>query len=65
MRTGAGEAEAVGLNYGGQRLCGARAAESSSVRARSCRALVGAGGGSGYDYGKGDSELRYGREKMK
>ena len=38
MRTGAGEAEAAGLNYGRQRLCGARAAESSSVRAQSCRA---------------------------
>ena len=37
MRTGAGEAKAAGLRYGRQRLFGARAAESSSVRARSCR----------------------------
>ena len=44
MRTGTGEAEAVWLSYGRQRLYGARAAESSSVRARSCRALAGAGG---------------------
>ena len=27
--------------------------------------LAGAGGGSGYGGGKGDSGLRYGREKMK
>ena len=44
MRTGTGEAEAAWLSYGRQRLYGARAAESSSVRARSCRALAGAGG---------------------
>ena len=41
------EAETVGLSYGRQRLCGARAAESSSVRAQSCRALAGVGGGYG------------------
>ena len=38
MRTGAGEVEAAGLSNGRQRLCGARGAESSSVRAQSCRA---------------------------
>ena len=65
MLTGAGKVEAAGLSYSRQRLCGARAAESSSVRARSCRAMAGAGGGSGYGCGKGDSGLRYGREKMK
>ena len=44
MRAGAGEPEAAGLSYGRKRLYGARAAENSSVRARSCRALAGAGG---------------------
>ena len=39
-------------------LSGARAAESSSVRARSCRALASAGSGSGA--GSGDSRLRLG-----
>ena len=50
-RTGTGEAGAAGLSYGRQRLCGARAAESSSVKARSCRAQAGAGGGSGLRQG--------------
>ena len=59
------EVEMAGLNYGRQRLCGARAAESSSVKARSHRALASTGGGSGYGCSKGDSRLRYGREKMK
>ena len=51
-------------------LSGARAVESSSVRARSCRVVAGAGSGSGAGQaaqgcGKGDSGLRFGREKMK
>ena len=50
-RTRTGEAGAIGLNYGRQRLCGAHAAESSSVRARSCRAQAGTGGGSGLRQG--------------
>ena len=62
---GSCEAKAARLSYGRQRLYGARVTESSSVKARSCRALAGTGGGSGYRYSKGDSGLRYGREKMK
>ena len=53
MQAGVGKVDLAGLIYGRQRLCGARAAESSSVRARSCRALACAGGGSGYGGGKG------------
>ena len=54
-RIGTGEVGAAGLSYGRQRLCGARAVESSSVRARSCRAQADAGCGSG-----GGSGLRQG-----
>ena len=65
VATGSGEAYAVKLrawrrlerqwlSYGRQRLCGARAAESSLVRARSCRALAGDAG----DGGTGGSGLR-------
>ena len=61
----AGHSGSAGLSYGRERLCGGRATESSSVRDRSCRALAGAGWGSGGDAGRDDSGLRYGREKMK
>ena len=54
-RTGTGAAGVAGLSYDRQRLCGARGAESSSVRARSCRAQAGASGGSG-----GGSRLQQG-----
>ena len=61
----AGHSGSAGLSYGRQWLGGGRVTESSSVKDRSCMALAGAGWGSGGGADRGDSGLRYGREKMK
>ena len=62
MRTGTGEAKAVGLGYGRQRLNGARAARSRLGRAGHWLVQVVAQAAQGC--GKGDSGKDWGGEEM-